>query len=61
VKFEMRVDVHLRPQDEHGHSFGQLDMSETQTVELSTLSDAAGVLVKLHEFFEALKAKGVGK
>jgi hypothetical protein len=51
----MRASLNIRPVDP---PFGQgLDLSETQTIELTTLSDAAEILVKLHEFFEALKAK----
>ena len=63
MKFEMSVQIYLRPQGEHGGycGAGQLELRETQNVELSSLSDAASILVKLHEFFEALKAKGVGK
>ena len=55
MKYEMSVQIYLRPQDERGYSGGQLELRETQQVELTTLSDAAAVLVKLHEFFEALK------
>jgi hypothetical protein len=51
MKYEMRVQIYLRPEN---HS-GSLELSETQLVELATLSDAAKVLVKLHEFFEELK------
>lgn len=58
MKYEMSVQVYLRPQD-YGGASGNLELRETQTIELTTLSDAAGVLVKLHEFFETLKAKGV--
>jgi hypothetical protein len=54
MKYELSVQVNIRPE---GYSSGQLDLRETQIVELTTLSDAAGVLVKLHEFFEALKAR----
>jgi hypothetical protein len=55
MKYEMQVQVYLRPEQ----GGGNLQLSETQTIELTTLSDAAEVLVKLHEFFEALKAKAV--
>lgn len=61
MKYEIRVQVSLRPADDYGFSRGQMEMSETQQVELATLSDAAGVLVKLHEFFEELKTRGIGK
>lgn len=60
MKYEIRVDVNLRPMDNHV-SQGVLCLSETQSVELTTLSDAATVLVKLHEFFVELKTKGVGR
>lgn len=55
MKYEMRVQVYLRPE----MGAGNLELSETQNIELTTLSDAAEILVKLHEFFEALKAKAV--
>lgn len=54
MKYEMSVRVYIRPEQ----GGGALELSETQTIELTTLSDAAEVLVKLHEFFEVLKAKG---
>lgn len=53
----MRVQVYLRP-TEAGRSQGVLELSEIQEIELRTLSDAAEILVKLHEFFEALRRKG---
>jgi len=53
MKYEMRVQVYIRPENPSGYQ--GLELSETQMVELSTLSDAAGILVKLHEFFETLK------
>lgn len=56
MKYEMRVQVYIRPEAGYG-SGGGLELSETQMIELSKLSDAAEVLVKLHEFFETLKAK----
>lgn len=58
MKYEMNVQVYLRP-SEAGYSSGALELRETQTIELTTLSDAAGILVKLHEFFEELKARKV--
>lgn len=54
MKYEMTVHVNLRPA-EAGYSSGNLELRETQTIELLSLSDAASVLVKLHEFFEELK------
>jgi hypothetical protein len=56
MKYEMRVQVYIRA--DHMGTSG-LELSETQHIELKTLSDAAGVLVKLHEFFEELKKRGV--
>jgi hypothetical protein len=55
MKYEMSVQIYIRPE----HSGGALELRETQQIELTTLSDAAGVLVKLHEFFEELKKRGV--
>jgi hypothetical protein len=55
MKYEMSVQVYIRPE----HGGGALELRETQQIELATLSDAAGVLVKLHEFFEELKKRGV--
>jgi hypothetical protein len=60
VKYELNVQVYLRPyQDGSGAMYagGQIELRETQIVQLNTLSDAAGVLVKLHEFFEELKRR----
>ena len=57
MKYEMNVQVYIRPA-EAGYSSGQLELRETQTIEMTTLSDAANILVKLHEFFEVLKTKG---
>jgi hypothetical protein len=54
MKYEMNVQVYIRPA-EAGYASGQLELRETQTIELTTISDAAGILVKLHEFFEVLK------
>jgi hypothetical protein len=51
MKYEMRVHVYIRPEQ----GGGALELSETQIVTLRTLSDAAEILVKLHEFFEVLK------
>lgn len=55
MKYEMYVSVQIR--ESQGGSSG-LNLSETQSVELKTLSDAAMILVKLHEFFEAIKNSG---
>lgn len=55
MKYEMRAQVNIRPiEPQYG---GGLDLAETQVIVLSKLSDAAEILVKLHEFFETLKAK----
>lgn len=58
MKYEMSVQIYLRPTDQHGGSYGQLELRETNSVELTTLSDAAAVLVKLHEFFEEVRKRG---
>ena len=59
MKYEMRVQVYIRPTEPpYG---GALELAETQYIELTTLSDAAEVLVKLHEFFEALRLKGAAR
>lgn len=58
MKCDLTVQVYLRPE---GHSSGTLELREQQQIELTTLSDAAEVLVKLHEFFETLKSKKVVK
>lgn len=55
----MVVQIYLRPADSFG-SHGALELRESNQVELATLSDAAGVLVKLHEFFEEVKKRGLG-
>lgn len=56
MKYEMTVQIYLRP--DGGHSSGQLELRESSMVELTTLSDAAAVLVRLHEFFEEIKKRG---
>lgn len=55
MKYEMTVHVYLRP--EHGGN--ALELRETQNIELVSLSDAAGILVKLHEFFEELRKRKI--
>jgi hypothetical protein len=60
MKYEVDVQVVLRPsRDAAGFAMagGQLELRESRQIELTTLSDAAMLLVKLHEFFEALKAR----
>lgn len=58
MTYEMSVQVYIRPQIVSG-AVGTLELRETQVIDLNTLSDAAEVLVKLHEFFETLKTKAV--
>ena len=55
MKYEMSVQVFLRPENLGGN----FELRETQWIELTTLSDAATILVKLHEFFEELKKRGI--
>jgi hypothetical protein len=54
MKYDLTVQVYLRDQQ---HTGGVLELREQQQIELTTLSDAAEILVKLHEFFEALKTR----
>lgn len=59
MKYEMSVQIMLRPITDHGSAYGPgLELRETNNVELATLSDAAAVLVKLHEFFEEIRKRG---
>lgn len=59
MKYEMSVRVTLRPISPEGISYGQqLELAEVNQVELTTLSDAAAVLVKLHELFEEVRKRG---
>lgn len=60
MKYEMNVQIYLRPLYEDGRPMGggQLELRETNQVDLLTLSDAAAVLVKLHEFFEEIRKRG---
>lgn len=58
MKYEMSVQIMLRPVSEHGYGGPGLELRETNQVELTTLSDAAAVLVKLHEFFEEIRKRG---
>jgi hypothetical protein len=60
MTYEMSVRVSIRP-DVGGSGYSGLELAETQQIELTTLSDAAEILVKLHEFFEALKKARVTK
>lgn len=58
MKFEMTVQIYLRPAEGFHSSTGQLELRESNTVELTTLSDAAAVLVRLHDFFEEIRKRG---
>lgn len=59
MTYEMTVQIYLRPISERaGLAGGQLELRESNQVELTTLSDAAAVLVKLHEFFEEIRKRG---
>lgn len=60
MKYEITVQVALTPVSDHGLRIGgqNLELRESNTVELSTLSDAAALLVKLHEFFEVIRKRG---
>lgn len=53
MKYRIQVDVALTTEQQ----YNPLRLQETSEVELQSLSDAAMILVKLHEFFEALKDK----
>lgn len=58
MKYEMTVQIYLRPEQNYSGAGGQLELRESNSVELTTLSDAAAVLVKLHEFFEEIRKRG---
>lgn len=58
MKYEMTVQIYLRPTEGYPSTTGQLELRESNIVELTTLSDAAAVLVRLHEFFEEIKKRG---
>jgi len=51
MKYRIQVDVSLSGEQ----SYNPLRLQETSEIELASLSDAAMILVKLHEFFEALR------
>lgn len=53
--FKVRVDVRIYSQDT-GNNY-PLTLSEEIETDLATLSDAAAMLVKLHEFFETFKTR----
>jgi hypothetical protein len=53
LKYRIQVDVSLSTET----NFNPLRLQETSEIELASLSDAANILVKLHEFFEALRQK----
>ncbi len=53
MKYRIQVDVSLSTEQ----NFNPLRLQETSEIELSSLADAAMILVKLHEFFEALKRR----
>ncbi len=56
MKYELSVHVRIRTPEHYSQGPG-LELSETQSIELTTLSDAAEILVKLHEFFQTVKEK----
>lgn len=51
MKYRIQVDVNLTTEQ----SYNPLRLSESSDIELQSLSEAAEILVILHEFFEALK------
>jgi hypothetical protein len=51
MKYRIQVDVSLATEQ----NYNPLRLQETSDIELASLSDAAMILVKLHEFFEAIK------
>jgi hypothetical protein len=51
MKYRIQVDVSLATEQ----GYNPLRLQETSEIELASLSDAATILVKLHEFFEALR------
>lgn len=53
--FKVRVDIRLYSQDTSNNY--PLTLSEEIETDIGTLSDAAAMLVKLHEFFEAFKTR----
>lgn len=53
MKYRIQVNVQLSTE----HQYSPLRLEESSEIELASLSDAAMILVKLHEFFEALKKR----
>ena len=53
-KYRVQVDVRLSTGET---LYNPLTLSESCQIELESLSDAAEILVKLHEFFESLKGR----
>jgi len=51
VKYNLEVNVRIRP-EQYGSA---LELREENAVELTSLSDAARILVKLHELFEEVR------
>ena len=54
MKYEIRVEVRINKVGEYSSA---LNLGETVQCELNTLSDAAMVLVRLHELFNELLSK----
>lgn len=48
--YEIQVQIYIRPLQ----GMGTLNMGETHVVRVKTIADMAGIMVKLHEFFQDL-------
>lgn len=57
MKYRVNVIVEIRSQDTG--NYNPLRLSEESDIELDSLSSAANVLVKLHEFFQSLRENPV--
>lgn len=53
MKYKVNVTVEIRSTDTG--NYNPLRLSEESEIELDSLSSAANVLVRLHEFFQALR------
>ena len=53
MKYQLDVTVNITTQGQ----YNPLSLREQSEIELNSLSDAAMILVKLHEFFEELKKR----
>lgn len=53
-KYIMEVTLRIRPEN---YSGGAFELREEKSIEINSLSEAATILVKLHDLFETVSKK----